>query len=77
MDQPNEPLAHKLRNAAIDRSTTDAERVDDFVIDEDGVIDLRVLEGDPTGSSIADPAKALATIRGQLGGAHEISDHYD
>lgn len=77
MDQPNEPLAHKLRNAAIDRTTTDAERIDDFVIDEDGVLDLRVLDRDPTGSSIADPAKALATIRGQLGDAHEITDLYD
>jgi hypothetical protein len=77
MDQPNEPLAHKLRNAAIDRTTTDAERVDDFVIDEEGVLDLRVLDRDPTGSSIADPAKALATIRGQLGDAHEIADLYD
>lgn len=77
MDQPNEPLAHKLRTAAIDRTTTDAERVDDFVLDEDGVLDLRALERDPTGSSIADPAKALATIRGQLGDAHEIADLYD
>lgn len=77
MEQPNEPLAHKLRNAAIDRTTTDAERVDSFVIDEDGVLDLRVLDRDSGRSSIADPARALATIRGQLGDAHEVSDLYD
>ncbi len=77
MDQSNEPLARRLRDAAIDRTTTDAERVDSFVLDADGVIDLRDLEHDPLGSSVADPAKVLATIRGQLGDAHEVSDLYD
>lgn len=76
-EQSNEPLAHRLRSAAIDRTATDSARVDDFVLDADGVIDLRDLERDPTGSSVADPAKALATIRGQLGDAHEVSDLYD
>ena len=77
MDQINEPLARRLRNAAIDRTTTEAERVDDFVLDADGVIDLRDLDRDRLGTSVADPAKALATIRGQLGDAHEVSDLYD
>ncbi|MEZ5247010.1 MAG: hypothetical protein R2707_18110 [Acidimicrobiales bacterium] len=76
-DQTNEPLAHRLRNAAIERTTTDAERVDDFVLDKDGVLDLREFERDTLGASVADPAKALATIRGQLGDAHEVSDLYD
>lgn len=76
-DQSNEPLAHRLRNAAFDRTTPNAERVDDFVLDADGVIDLRDLDRDPAGTSVADPAKALATIRGQLGDAHEISNLYD
>jgi hypothetical protein len=73
----NESLAHRLRNAAIERTTTDAERVDDFVIDKDGVLDLRELERDALGSSVADPARVLATIRGQLGDAHEVSNLYD
>lgn len=76
-DQANEPLARRLQNAAIERTANDAERVDDFVIDEDGVLDLRELDRDPSGASVADPAKALATIRGQLGDAHEVSDLYD
>lgn len=77
MDQANEPLAHRLRNAAIARTTTEAERVDDFVLDKDGVLDLRTIERDAFGTSVADPAKALATIRGRLGDAHEVSDLYD
>ncbi len=76
-DQSNEPLARKLRNAAIDRTDDRSERVDDFVLDADGVIDLRDLDHDTLGSSVADPAKALAGIRGQLGDAHEISHLYD
>jgi hypothetical protein len=70
-------LAHRLRNAAIERTATDAERVDDFVLDKDGVLDLRELERDALGTSVADPAKALATIRGRLGDAHEVSNLYD
>lgn len=76
-DLHNEPLARRLRNAAIDRTTTDAERVDDFVLDENGVLDLRELAREDLGTSVADPAKALATIRGRLGDAHEVSDLYD
>lgn len=77
MDQHNEPLARRLRDAAIDRAETNAERVDDFVIDNDGVLDLRDLDRDPLGTSIADPARALAAVRGRLGDAHEVSDLYD
>lgn len=77
IDRPNEPLASRLRNAALERTTVEAQRVDDFVLDADGVIDLRDLERDPLGSSVADPAKALATIRGQLGDAHEVAELYD
>jgi len=77
MEHANEPLARRLRDAAIDRTTVDAERVDDFVLDKDGVLDLRELEHDALGTSVADPAKALAMIKGQLGNAHEVSDLYD
>lgn len=77
MGQANGPLARRLRNAAIARTTTEAERVDDFVLDKDGVLDLRTIERDAFGTSVADPAKALATIRGRLGGAHEVSELYD
>ena len=52
MDQANEPLAHRLRNAAIARTTTEAERVVDFVLDTDGVLDLRTIERDAFGDSI-------------------------
>ena len=61
MEHANEPLARRLRDAAIDRTAVDAERVDDFVLDKDGVLDLRELEHDAPGTSVADPAKALAT----------------
>jgi hypothetical protein len=77
MDQSNEPLARRLHRAAIDRTVTDAERVDDFVLDADGVVDLREFDRDPAGASVADPARVLAMIRGQLGDAHEVSDLYD
>jgi hypothetical protein len=76
-DRINEPLGHRLRNAAIDRAATEAERIDDYVLDEDGVLDLREFERDPIGASVADPAKALAGIRGRLGNAHEGSEPYD
>jgi hypothetical protein len=77
MDQANQPLSRRLRDAAIERTATESERVDDFVLDRDGVIDLRELDRDELGASIADPAKALATIRGRLGDAHEVSGLYD
>ena len=77
MEHANEPLARRLRDAAIDRTATDAERVDDFVLDKDGVLDLRELEHDALGTSAADPARALAAIKGQLGNAHEVSELYD
>lgn len=79
MDQSKEPLAWRLRNAAIERTNTDAERVDDYVLDEDGVIDLRALEveRDRAGASVADPAPILATMRGKFGDAGEVSDLYD
>ena len=75
--QTNEPLSNKLRLAALDRTITDSERVDDFVLDADGVIDLRQLEQDPFVGSIADPAASLATLRGRLGDAAEVSELYD
>ena len=41
------------------------------------MLDLRTIERDAFGTSVADPAKALATIRGRLGDAHEVSGLYD
>lgn len=77
MEQFNQPLADRLRSAAIGRSESGSEQVDDdFVLDPDGVIDLRELRK-INGRSIAAPAAALATIRGQLGDAAEISSLYD
>lgn len=70
-------LSSRLREAAIDRTQSGSEQVDDdFVLDPDGVIDLREFRKDP-GRSIAAPAQALASIRGQLGDAAEISNLYD
>ena len=77
MNQSSEPLAQRLRYAALDRSHLDGEPVDDIVLDEDGVIDLRELERERGGVSIAAPAAALASIRGQLGEATGVSDLYD
>jgi hypothetical protein len=77
MNQTNQPLGQRLRHAAIDRTIVDAERVDNFVIDAHGVIDLRELDKLPPGASIADPAKALRSLRGQLGDAAEVSNLYD
>ncbi|MDW3220575.1 MAG: hypothetical protein R8F63_18360 [Acidimicrobiales bacterium] len=79
MNQPTEPLAWRLRNAAIERTRTASERVDDVVLDEDGVVDLRALEVERStgGASVADPAPILATMRGQFGDAAEVADLYD
>ena len=73
----NQPLGRRLRYAAIDRTLTDAERVDDFILDADRVIDLREFDKDPSGASIADPAKALRSLRGRLGDAAEVSNLHD
>ena len=77
MEQSNESLARRLKYAALDRTRTESERVDDFVLDADGVIDLRDFDPANGETSIATPASALASIRGQLGGAAEVSDLYD
>jgi hypothetical protein len=77
MADPGESLARRLRYAAIDRTRSGSERVDDFVLDADGVIDLRELDRADGEMSIAAPAAALATIRGRLGDAAEVSDLYD
>jgi len=77
MEQSDEPLARRLRYAALDRTRTESERVDDFVLDADGVIDLRDFDRADGETSIATPAAALASIRGQLGSAAEVSDLYD
>ncbi|GJM39537.1 MAG: hypothetical protein DHS20C19_29040 [Acidimicrobiales bacterium] len=79
MDQPTEPLAWRLRNAAIERTRAASERVDDVVLDEDGVVDLRALEVERSagGTSVADPAPILATMRGRFGDAAEVADLYD
>ena len=78
MEQFDQPLANRLRNAALDRTHSGSEKVDeDFVLDPDGVIDLRELRANDDGRSIAAPAPVLATIRGQLGDAAEISELYD
>jgi hypothetical protein len=77
MEHPGESLARRLRYAAIDRTRTGSERVDDFVLDADGVIDLREFDRSDGAMSIAAPAAALAAIRGRLGDAAEVSDLYD
>jgi hypothetical protein len=77
MNQSSEPLAQRLRYAALDRTHLDGEPADDIVLDEDGVIDLRELERERGGVSIAAPAAALASIRGQLGEAAGVSELYD
>lgn len=79
MDQQREPLAWRLRDAALQRTDAASERVDDFVLDEDGVIDLRALdvERQRGAISVADPAPILATMRGKFGDAAEVSDLYD
>ncbi|MFT5203829.1 MAG: hypothetical protein ACI9C1_003232 [Candidatus Aldehydirespiratoraceae bacterium] len=77
MNQMNQPLKRRLRHAAVDRTIVDAERVGNFVIDADGVIDLRESDKDPAGASITDPAKALRSLRGRLGDAAEVSNLYD
>jgi hypothetical protein len=76
MNPSEEPLARRLRNAAIDRTHRDSERVDDYVLDPDGVIDLRELDREKGEVSIAAPAAILATIRGQLGDAATVSELY-
>lgn len=79
MDQPTDPLAWRLRDAAIERTRAKSQRVDDIVLDEDGVVDLRALEVERSagGGSVADPAPILATMRGKFGGAAEVADLYD
>lgn len=77
MDKSNESLGRRLRHAAVERTDSESARVGDFVLDDDGVIDLRDFEDASADVSIAAPAAALATIRGQLGDAAEISDLYD
>jgi hypothetical protein len=77
MADPGESLARRLRYAAVDRTQTGSERVDDFVLDADGVIDLREFDRADADMSIAAPAAALAAIRGRLGDAAEVSDLYD
>lgn len=78
MDQQREPLAWRLREAALERAD-EADRVDEVVLDEDGVIDLRAhaAERARENMSVADPAPILSTMRGKFGDAAEISDLYD
>lgn len=76
MNRSDEPLAWRLREAAIDRADARTERVDEIVLEPDGVIDLRELDRERRGASIAAPAAALATIRGRLGDAAEVSELY-
>ncbi|MEM7139946.1 MAG: hypothetical protein AAF548_02875 [Actinomycetota bacterium] len=79
MDRPKEPLAWRLQNAALERTQGDSELVDDVVLESDGVIDLRAfdVERRKAGASVADPAAALAGIRGRFGDAADVSDLYD
>ncbi|MEZ5165993.1 MAG: hypothetical protein R2695_05695 [Acidimicrobiales bacterium] len=77
MEQRDQPLSARLRDAAIERTGSRSARVDDYVLDDDGVIDLRRLERESGEVSIAAPAAALATIRGRLGDAHDVGSLYD
>jgi len=77
MRKSSDPLSRRLRYAALDRGRDGGERVDDYILDADGVIDLREFDRVDSDVSIASPAAALATIRGQLGDAAEVSDLYD
>jgi hypothetical protein len=77
MEKSSEPLARRLRYAALERTRGGSERVDDYVLDADGVIDLRELDRVDGDVSIASPAAALASIRGRLGDAAEVSELYD
>lgn len=79
MDQHTEPLASRLRNAALARADAESRRMGDVVLDDDGVIDLRALEIERArdGGSVADPAPVLSSMRGKFGDAAEVSDLYD
>jgi len=79
MNSSKEPLAWRLQTAAIERTRGESERVDDVMLDADGVIDLRALdvERERGGASVADPAPILSSMRGQFGDAGNVGDLYD
>ena len=69
-------LSRRLRDAALERARHDGELVDSFVLDADGVIDLRTLDDDRVIAPSTQPAAALARTLGRLGDAGEVSDLY-
>lgn len=70
-------LSERLREAALERARLEGQVVDSYVLDSEGVIDLRELEQEPAGTSVTQPAAALAETRGMIGEAAEVGDLYD
>lgn len=56
-------LSKRLREAALERARRDGQRVDDYVLEPDGVIDLRALEREPEPPRPPALSQALADIR--------------
>ena len=73
----DETLSKRLRSAALHRTRHESERVDDFVLDADGVIDLRRLDDPEDARSVASPPAALRATRGRLGDAGDVAGLYD
>ncbi len=70
-------LSRRLRDAALERARHDGELVDSYVLDADGVLDLRTLDDDRVIAPATQPAAALARTLGRLGDAGEVSDLYN
>lgn len=76
-DSRRPTLSERLRDAAVDRARRQGTVIDDVVLDENGVIDLRdASTHSQVGSSATEPASALAVTRGELHSAHDVSDLY-
>lgn len=56
-------LSKRLREAALERARKDGQRVDDYVLEPDGVIDLRAIEQEPEPRRPAGLSQALADMR--------------
>ena len=76
MNRTDGSLSKRLRNAALERARLDGELVDSYVLDADGVIDLRVLDDDAVAAPASQPAAVLGQIRGHFGDAAEVDDLY-
>ena len=56
-------LSKRLRDAALERARRDGHQVDDYVLEPDGVIDLRAIRNEPDPPRPSGLSAALANVR--------------